>query len=426
MLENKVFERLSEHKVTGKKGVVSVCSSHPLVLEASAELAQSYDEILLIESTSNQVDQFGGYTGQKPEDFIRNVSAIVKKTGFKEENLIFGGDHLGPNAWQKLSAFEAMENAKELICQYIKAGYTKIHLDCSMSCADDPKILLDETVAERAAILCRAAEDTLKESDYNHRLIYIIGTEVPTPGGALEELDTLLPTTRQAALKTYEIHKKTFNSYGLGNIWRNIVGLVVQPGVEFDHHNIFDYEPEKAQSLSLALQEMEHFVFEAHSTDYQKDEAFKSLIADHFAILKVGPALTFALREALFALDNIEKELYGNGAKAHLQEVLEQTMCENPKYWQSHYEGTQIEQRLARKYSFSDRIRYYWGFKEVEEAVESLFEHLSKKEIPLSLLKQFMPEAYKEFRQNNLQLDPKILTKFYIKQALKPYYEASC
>lgn len=425
MIENKVYLRLKEHKTSGKKGVVSVCSAHPFVLEAAAELAKEYNDILLIESTSNQVDQFGGYTGLQPHEFVAKVKNIVQPANIAAENLVFGGDHLGPNAWQKLPAAKAMENAKELIRLYILAGYTKIHLDCSMSCADDPKILPDETVAERAAILCKIAEDTLKKSHFSHRVIYIIGTEVPTPGGALEEHDSITPTTKEAALKTYKIHKEIFAQHDLGDIWDNIVALVVQPGVEFDHDTIFDYEPQKAVNLSAALNEMAHFVFEAHSTDYQKDKAFKELVHDHFAILKVGPALTFALREALFCLDNMEKEIYGSDAKGHLQETIEQAMLAEPKYWQSHYDGTAEEQKFARKYSFSDRIRYYWGFSEIEAAVERMFSQLNQKEIPISLLKQYMPDAYIEIRENRLKNEPKSLCKFYIKQALRPYFEAT-
>ncbi len=417
--------RLKEHKKTGQKGVVSICSAHPLVLEASAEMAKEYDDILLIESTSNQVDQFGGYTGLKPDAFVANVSSIVEQVGFDQNNLVFGGDHLGPNAWQKLPASKAMENAKELIRAYVKAGYTKIHLDCSMSCSDDPKVLPDEIVAERAAILCNIAEETLAKSSYNHRIVYIIGTEVPTPGGALEELNTLAPTTSEAALQTYLMHKEIFTKHGLLDIWENIVALVVQPGVEFDHHNVFDYEPQKATSLIKSLEQMEHFVFEAHSTDYQKDEAFKALIRDHFAILKVGPALTFALREALFILDNMEQEIYGDQAQGKLQETCEKVMLNNPKYWQNYYEGTKQEQKFARKYSFSDRIRYYLGDEEVQAAIARLFKHLEQKQIPLSLLKQFMPEAYKAVRDNHLENHPKSLSKFYIKQALRPYFEAA-
>lgn len=425
MIENKVYLRLQEHKNTGKKGVVSVCSAHPLVLEASAELAKEYNDILLIESTSNQVDQFGGYTGLKPHEFVAKVKAIIEPANIAPDTLVFGGDHLGPNAWQKLPAAEAMENSKELIRLYIQAGYTKIHLDCSMSCADDPKILPDGIVAERAAILCKIAQDTLKEAAFNHRVIYIIGTEVPTPGGALEEHDSITPTTKEAALKTYQIHKDIFAQHGLADVWGNIIALVVQPGVEFDHDTIFDYAPEKAVDLSKALTDMEHFVYEAHSTDYQKDKAFKQLVHDHFAILKVGPALTFAMREALFSLDNMEKEIYGQDAKGHLQETIEQTMLTEPKYWQSHYDGTADEQKFARKYSFSDRIRYYWGFSEVEAAVERMFNQLNQKEIPISLLKQYMPDAYVEIRENRLKNEPKSLCKFYIKQALKPYFEAT-
>mgnify|MGYP002140241092 CR=1 FL=1 len=83
---------------------------------------------------------------------------------------------------------------------------------------------------------------------------------------------------------------------------------VVQPGVEFDHHKVIDYDRAKAARLSRALDGQPHIVFEAHSTDYQTPKALKALVEDHFAILKVGPGVTFALREAFWALDAIERE----------------------------------------------------------------------------------------------------------------------
>lgn len=50
--------------------------------------------------------------------------------------------------------------------------------DASMSCADDPTPLDPMVVARRAAVLCKAAEETANEEQKYH-LTYVIGTEVP-------------------------------------------------------------------------------------------------------------------------------------------------------------------------------------------------------------------------------------------------------
>ena len=153
---NKTGEIVAAHKHSGHGGIVSVCSAHPAVVRAAAELAREYGAPLLLESTSNQVDQFGGYTGLTPAEYIAQTRAMLPA----DCDVTFGGDHLGPNRWQHLPAAEAMTNSEELIRSYVAAGYEKIHLDCSMSCAGDPVPLPDATVAERAARLCRIAEDT--------------------------------------------------------------------------------------------------------------------------------------------------------------------------------------------------------------------------------------------------------------------------
>ncbi|MFL1089387.1 class II D-tagatose-bisphosphate aldolase non-catalytic subunit, partial [Acinetobacter baumannii] len=93
---------------------------------------------VLIEATSNQVNQFGGYTGMQPADFRDFVYNIARTVGFPAERIILGGDHLGPNCWQDEPAAVAMEKSIDLIKAYVAAGFSKIHLDASMSCADDP------------------------------------------------------------------------------------------------------------------------------------------------------------------------------------------------------------------------------------------------------------------------------------------------
>ena len=85
-------------------GITSVCSAHPWVIRAAAEQAAADGSLLLVEATSNQVNQFGGYTGMRPAEFRSFVLEHVAAAGVGAERLILGGDHLGPNPWRALPA----------------------------------------------------------------------------------------------------------------------------------------------------------------------------------------------------------------------------------------------------------------------------------------------------------------------------------
>lgn len=161
-----------------KAGIYSVCSAHPWVLEAAMDRNRSVAAPLLIEATCNQVNQFGGYTGMRPGDFRELVHGIAHKAGFQFDRILLGGDHLGPYPWQHLTADEAMSHACEMVGLFVREGYGKIHLDASMPCLGDPHPLPHHLIAERAARLCAAAEAVAT----GIRPVYIIGTEVPTPG----------------------------------------------------------------------------------------------------------------------------------------------------------------------------------------------------------------------------------------------------
>ena len=104
-----------------------------------------------------------------------------------------------------------------------------------MSCVGDPTPLTDEIVAERAATLCAISEQTWQQVG-GEAPVYIIGTEVPVPGGAQESLNELTVTSPEAAKMTIAAHKLAFARLGLSDVWPRVIGLVVQPGVEFDHH----------------------------------------------------------------------------------------------------------------------------------------------------------------------------------------------
>jgi D-tagatose-1,6-bisphosphate aldolase subunit GatZ/KbaZ len=420
-----LVDLVKRHKAGAPCGAFAVCSAHPLVIEATLRHARRKGApFALIEATSNQVNQEGGYTGMKPAGFRDFVFGIAERAGFDRRGIILGGDHLGPNPWTALPASEAMQAAEGMVAAYVAAGFRKIHLDCSMPCADDPARLADVVVAARAARLCAAAEAAWEQAG-GEPPVYVIGTEVPAPGGAAEELDALAVTDPDAASDTVEAHCQAFLSAGLGAAWSRVIGLVVQPGVEFDHRKVVDYAPAAAVALSRSIEGLPQIVFEAHSTDYQSGPALARLVVDHFAILKVGPAVTFAFREALWALDMIAAEWLGleqSGARAEVLAAMERA----PAHWAKYYHSRGRDLQFDLQYSLSDRIRYYWPLEEVGAAVERLFASLAANPPPLALVSQHLPSGYAAVRRGEARLDdPRSLVMAHIWTVLDDYHAAT-
>ena len=370
------------------KGITSVCSAHREVIKQTLKVSKTFRVCSLIEATCNQVNQFGGYTGMTPEKFVDYVRDIAAENDFPFEKVILGGDHVGPNVWQGEPADTAMDKAKVLVRDYVQAGFTKIHLDCSMRLANDPHGPLDvEVSAKRAAQLAKVAEEFAGEGP-RFTLRYVIGTEVPIPGGATEHEDSILVTRVVDAQQTLEVTRAAFLREGLVEAWEKVIGLVVQPGVEFGDDFVHPYQTQAARELSKFIENWP-IVYEAHSTDYQTRDALKNLVQDQFAILKVGPALTFAFREAIFVLARIENELFPEGQRSNIIQVLEQAMLKQPKYWKKYYRGNEAEQAFKRNYSLSDRIRYYWAQPGVEYSLSRLMQNLGDEVLPYSLLSEF-------------------------------------
>lgn len=423
-MSSQVLDKLCEmNRQRSTGGIYSVCSAHPLVLEASFLKAIEHGTPLLVEATCNQVNQDGGYTGKTPQRFRDDVLAIAKSMNFPTERLILGGDHLGPTPWSKLTAEEAMQKAEAMVAAYAAAGFEKLHLDASMPCADDPEVLNDAIVAERAVRLCRAAEAAAAEAGGAETLRYIIGTEVPVPGGAHEEIDELAVTGVEDLNTTIETHRQCFMDADMNAAWKRVIAVVVQPGVEFGNTEVIDFIPEKAVDLSQAVLDHPRLVFEAHSTDYQTPVAYQQLVKDHFAILKVGPALTFAMREALYALENIVREA-PELKTVQLRATLESLMQEDPKYWKSYYSGSSAQQMLERHYSLSDRIRYYWSAPAVVEQLELLLSSFKEATPPLTLVSQYMPKQYAAIREGELSLEPRAMVQHYIGGVIEDYSKA--
>ncbi len=243
---------------------------------------------------------------------------------------------------------------------------------------------------------------------------------MPTPGGTTEALDHLRPTTPEAVLATYAVHERAF---GAAEAWRRVIAIVVQPGVEFGHEDVAVYDPARAAALSAALERMPGLVYEAHSTDYQPPSSLSRLVRDGFAILKVGPALSFALREALYALDQIAGILRP-GAPS-LVEAMEAAMVASPRHWQTHYPGTLQQQRVLRHYSYSDRIRYYWPSAGARAAVEALLARLQGVRIPETLISQYLPRLHERVLTRAVAPEPRRLVIESVRDVLRVYRRAT-
>ena len=373
---------VAENRKGIQRGIAAWCTAQPGTLRAILRGHRDAGDAILIEATCNQVNQHGGYTGMTPAGFRSFIEGLARETGIDMRRVVLGGDHLGPNPWKARAAAEAMAEARDMVRAYVAAGFGKIHLDASMACGGDG-VLAEATMAERAAELCAVAEQARGENE----LCYVIGTEVPIPGGETEVLDTLAVTQPEAALSTFDLHRAAFAKRGLGEAFNRVIAIVAQPGVDFGNAQVFGYRKDKAEKLSAAIVHVPAAVFEAHSTDYQSETALRDLVASHFAILKVGPELTFAFREAVMAMAAIEAWL-DVAEPSRILTVIAEVMDADPRFWRD-YVAPGRDQETMKLFGLSDRVRYYWPHPRIGAALRRLRQNIDNAGIAPGLLSQY-------------------------------------
>ena len=264
---------------------------------------------VLIEATCNQVNQEGGYTGMTPADFRASSRASPSRSGFPRDRLILGGDHLGPNPWKHLagggSDAAGGGHGRGLCRGRLRENPSRRQHGLPRRAR---RRFGDEVDRGARGTPCRGRRGRPRGAAATPP-VYIIGTEVPAPGGALEVIEHLEVTDPAAAQTTYEVHDEPSRKCSSGTPFRGCLALSSSPASNSDTRtssSTIRLKPATSVSRWISWPGL---VFEAHSTDYQPGGSLKALVRDGFAILKVGPGLTFALREALYALEHIAAEL---------------------------------------------------------------------------------------------------------------------
>ena len=219
-----------------KRSLPSFCTSNFEVIRSILLYAKLKNFPVLIECTSNQVNQQGGYTGLEPKEFRKRVKSLSKTINFKKNYLIFGADHLGPLPWKKFSKKKAFLNAKKLLNLTLKENFEKIHLDTTIRCAKEKSLSLDDVRLRFKELFKVIPKKNLKN------LYLVAGSEVPLAGGGdiKESISTL-----NDIKKDYSIYDKIINK----SKYVKEFALVIEPGMSFGNFGVIKPSFNKLKKL---------------------------------------------------------------------------------------------------------------------------------------------------------------------------------
>ncbi len=401
-------------KLITAKALPSFCTSNIFVLKSLLHFCKYKNLPALIETTSNQVNQYGGYSGNKPKDFIKKINNLIKKIKFNKKNIFYGGDHLGPLPWMKSKSVTALAKSIKLIDLYLKNNYIKIHIDTSIKCNDD-KFLTTKEVFLRTKYILRK----LKKKNNLKKIFLVFGTEVPLSGG--NDSKKIIPTALKQIKEEYLNFSALLKSE---NLPTDNFGLVIEPGMKFMDRSITKpYLNNFKQKKSFSKKNK--FIFEAHSSDYQNFSTLKKLVKNNFKILKVGPELTFNLFKSFLFMEQIEKK--NCHSKSNFKKIILDTMFKNKDHWKNYFNHLS-KKKLSNNItnSFFDRTRYYLDEKKVSNCITNLQLNINKinQEKIIKLLEKkkiiYNFKKIENYRYTNFDL----IVFYFLNKIFVKYYKA--
>ena len=393
------------------KALPSFCTANMDVLKSIMFFCNLNKLPCLIECTSNQVNQNGGYTNKNPKKFIKEILSLRKKIKLNKNQLFIGGDHLGPLPWKNEIKKVAIKNSIKLIESFLNEKFCKIHIDTSIRCKDD--------VIFNNDIIFKRAQEILENSKIRNKIknkFLIIGSEVPLSGSG-DSKKIVLTSIKQINLECMKFRQVLKKLKFKKN---RKFGLVVEPGMKYMHTFLKKPDLKKFYDKKICSKK-NNFVFEAHSTDYQSLGILKKLVNNNFKFLKVGPELTYNYSKSLFFMENLEKKLFKK-KKSLIKKNIIYSMNKNDKYWSDYYNSKNKNLFLGSKL---DRMRYYLNTKNVNRSIEILKKNINS----ISFEKIFTLLSEKQ-KKEFLHFDKNQLTNFdnikmiFISKSLIRYYTA--
>lgn len=367
--------------------IASWCTAHALTLRAILDAHRDDDDPILIETTGNEVNQFGGSSGMTPATFRKLVENTADEADVDARRIILGGHQLGPGPWKNRSASAANGLARDMVRAYVEAGFTKLHFDASVACSDESEVS-ERTSAERVAGLCAAAEGARTK---RAPIAYVLEANARRGARRTVARDALSVTRPDDVVRSVDLHRAAFADHGITDALKRVIALVVQPGHAYGNSTVVPFDMKKRATLNRAALKIPGLAFEAHSADYQREASLALLVASRVAILKVGPELAFAFREAIFAMAEIEIRLEGR-QRSGVISVLETAMDENVEQCSSQA-PTEANERVDRLFDLNDLARHSWSDPRVIAALKLLFANIDSGPVHPGLISQFAGEV---------------------------------
>lgn len=389
------------------KSLPSFCTSNEDVISSILNFCKRFDLPVLIESTSNQVNQYRGYTKLNPSEFKKKVKLLAKRNLYSSKKILFGGDHLGPLPWKKMKRNIALKRGQKLVEAYLNSNFNKLHIDTTIKMIDE-KILTKNTIKDRSKEILNSFQNKKLKN-----LILVLGSEVPTAGGSFTVKRNDFDYENEI-ISEIKLYKKIYKELNLNKD----LNLVVDSGMSFNDKKIFSSNRKKLNFLRKASQLL-NVQFEAHSTDYQNINELKELVKSNFKFLKVGPELTYYFTRAIFEMHKIEKKFIKKNSK--IKVVIFNALKNNNKYWIDYYKHRRLNDVINGQF---DRLRYYWNETSVVIAKKKLFKNID------NLDKMIIFKELGLKKKDYLKLDftktsnSKIIVNCFLYKTLKKYYKA--
>tara|TARA_B100000767_G_C19718103_1_gene515916 strand:+ start:141 stop:1364 length:1224 start_codon:yes stop_codon:yes gene_type:complete len=392
------------------KSLPSFCTANFDVIESIFYYCLINKFPCLIECTSNQVNQDGGYTFTTPKLFVKKINKLRKKIKLNKSQLFLGGDHLGPLPWKNNTNKTALKKSIKLINNFLNEKFDKIHIDTSIKCKND-QLINNEIIFDRT---CKILNSPIIKKKIDNKFL-VIGTEVPLSGSD-DDKKVIITSMKKIKIEALKFQNLLVNL----KLKKKIFGLVIEPGMKYMNSSI--KKPIFTKFLNKKkFSKANDFVFEAHSTDYQPKKILLNLVDNNFKFLKVGPELTYNYSRSLFFMNKIENKFFKNPTSDIKKNIL-LSMKEKNKYWKEYYDKNNDLLLLNSKL---DRSRYYLNTKNVENSIRIL-----KNNINILDKKNIISFIGNNFKKDFLFYNKKRLSNFdnikliFISKTLKRYFSA--